>query len=381
MFPLPSTARRPEPFPHPSPLHMKTPRFYRLLPLAASLFLAAFPSQSRAETLFTLHKEDNNGISVRINNKPFATYVVHEANKPFLWPVYGPTGKAMTRAYPMQEIDSETKAQRDHPHHRGICFGHESAGNAEWRFPEGKSAESPTGGGDTWHEKVTFEEFLKDAKRSETGARRLQTLGSIRHREYTVMRADPSGAVVGTVCEHLDSTGKRFMTEERRLTFLADEEVRSIDIDQDFVATEGPVRFEDRKDSGLSIRVPASMAVDSKMGGQITNSAGLINGAAWGQPAPWCSYHGPVEGEDLGISFFNHPSSYRFPTRWHVRTYGLFTANPFCGKQFNKELPDGTTLLEPGQRLRLRHRLVFHRGDAQSAHIAERYSRYAQETK
>jgi hypothetical protein len=351
-----------------------------LLLLGAASLLTS-PPCARAENVYTFHKEDHGGLSVRVNNQPFATYVVHEANKPFLWPVYGPTGKPMTRAYPMQEVDSESKAQRDHPHHRAICFGHESAGNADWRFPEKAGDPPPQGGGDTWHEKATFEEFLKDPKRAETGARRLQTLGSIRHREYTVMRTDASGAVFGTVCEHLDASGRQFLTEERRFTFRADDAVRSIDIDQDFVATEGPVRFEDRKDSGLSIRVPASMAVDSKLGGKIINSDGQVNADAWGKPAPWCSYHGPVEGEELGISFLNHPSSHRFPTRWHVRTYGLFTANPFCGKQFNKELPDATTTLAPGERLKLRHRLIFHRGDAQTARIAERYSQYAQEPK
>jgi hypothetical protein len=358
-----------------APFFSATPRRLALIPLLLLSHLA------RGENVFTFHKEENKGISVRVNNKPFATYVVHEANKPYLWPVYGPTGKAMTRAFPMQQTESESAAQRDHPHHRGICFGHESAGDAAWRFPEKTGDSIPTGGGDTWHEKATFEEFLKNPKSAETGARRLQTLGSIRHREYTVMRADASGAVLGSVCEYLDATGKQFLTEERRLTFHADDEVRSIDIDQDFVATEGPVRFEDRKDAGLSIRVPASMAVDSKKGGKIVNSTGLVDGAAWGQSAPWCSYHGPVEGEELGVSFLNHPSSYRFPTRWHVRSYGLFTANPFCGRQFNKELPDATTLLAPGERLKLRHRLIFHRGDAASARIAERYSQYAQEPK
>jgi hypothetical protein len=34
----------------------------------------------------------------------------------------------MTRAYPMQDVSNEAKEQRDHPHHRGITFGHESIG-------------------------------------------------------------------------------------------------------------------------------------------------------------------------------------------------------------------------------------------------------------
>jgi len=35
------------------------------------------------------------------------------------------------------------------------------------------------------------------------------------------------------------------------------------------------------------------------------------------------------EGETLGVAIFNHPPSFRHPTSWHARTYGLFTANCF----------------------------------------------------
>ena len=43
----------------------------------------------------------------------------------------------------------------------------------------------------------------------------------------------------------------------------------AIDFDQDLIASAGTVTLYDRKDAGLYIRVPASMAVDSKLGGKI----------------------------------------------------------------------------------------------------------------
>jgi hypothetical protein len=340
----------------------------------------------QAGQLFTLHKEMGGaGISVRVDGKPFATYVVNEANKPYLWPVYGPTGKAMTREFPMKEVEFEATNQRDHPHHRGITFGHESAGADSWRFPEKIEAVNPEEqvrtGGDSWHEKLTFDEARKNPKNERTADVRTRMLAQIFHREFTVMRADETGAVVGSLCEHLDPAGRRFVTEERRFTFHADEKTRTIDFDQDFVATDGDVRFEDRKDAGLSIRVPASMAVDAKQGGKIINSAGQVDADAWGKPAPWCDYHGPVDGERVGIAFLNHPSSYRFPTRWHVRNYGLFTANPFMSRQVDKTFTDGTVVLKAGERLKLRHRFILHSGDAESASIAALYAKYAQEEK
>jgi hypothetical protein len=46
-------------------------------------------------------------------------------------------------------------------------------------------------------------------------------------------------------------------------------------------------------------------------------------------PAAWADNYGAIDGKPLGICFMNHPTSYRFPTDWHVRNYGLFAANAF----------------------------------------------------
>jgi hypothetical protein len=354
-------------------------------PLLSSLLIFTAASLFAAENAFTIEKDKSGGVTVNVNGKPFASYVIDQANKPFLWPVYGPTGKAMTRAFPMQQVASESKPQRDHPHHRGITFGHESSGASTWKFPEKWDGitgdEKHTGGGDTWHERKTFEEFMNDQKTALRGKQRLPMVARIAHKEFTELNADGDKAVVASVCEYLDPAGKRFLTEERRLTFRVIGEMRAIDFDQDFIATDGDVRFDDRKDAGLSIRVPASMAVDSKQGGRIVTSTGKTDKDAWGVAAPWCDYHGPVDGEQLGIAFLNHPSSYRHPTGWHVRTYGLFTANPFAQHDYDKARPDGTTPLKSGERLKLRHRFLFHTGDEKSAKIAEAFADYAKEKK
>ncbi len=83
----------------------------------------------------------------------------------------------------------------------------------------------------------------------------------------------------------------------------------------------------------------------------------------------------------LGIAIRNHPSSYRYPTRWHVRGYGLFTANPFAQQDYDKTLPDGTTTLKQGEQLKLRHRFIFHSGEAASAKIEDAWQQYAKEVK
>ncbi len=344
-----------------------------LLPCA----LAALVSTAlAADPALTLEKTPGGGFEVKADGKPFASYVVNEANKPYLWPVYGPTGKSMTRAYPMQQVEGE---QHDHPHHRGMTYGHESTGFPGWQ--ESGGGGKVTGGGETWAEGKTFAEAAAKPNATAAALKRASELGRIAHMEYTEFGIKENKAVIVEVCEHQDSSAKRFLIEERRLSFHATAGTRVIDFDQDFIAADGDVRFDDRKDAGLSIRVPTSMAVDSKLGGRIVTSEGLTDKDAWATAAKWCDYSGPVEGETLGVAMFNHPSSLRYPTRWHVRTYGLFTANPFAQKQFNKELPDGALDLKKGDRLKLRHRFVFHAGDEKAAQIQEAFEVYAKEAR
>lgn len=351
---------------------------------AAFFILVAGCLQAADNAGFAIAKTPH-GLDVTIDGKPFASYVIDDANKPYLWPVYGPTGKAMTRAYPMKEVPGEQNEQRDHPHHRGITFGHESIGGGTWKFPEKWDGitgdEKHSGGGDTWHERTTFEEFMRNPKLALRGRQRLPMLGAIKHREFTETKADAAQAVIVELCDYMDASGGRFLTEERRLTFRVLGSKHAIDIDQTFTASDGEVRFDDRKDAGLSIRVPASMAVDSKLGGTIINNEGVKDKDAWGKAAKWCDYNGPVDGEHLGIAFLNHPSSYRYPTRWHVRTYGLFTANPFAQNDYDKNLPEGTTTLKAGAQLKLSHRFLFHAGDAKSADIEAAWQQYAKEKK
>jgi hypothetical protein len=63
-----------------------------------------------------------------------------------------------------------------------------------------------------------------------------------------------------------------------------------------------------------------------------------------------------------------------------VRSYGLFAANPFASAAYDKTLPDGTTVLKSGERLKLRHRFLFHKGDAAAAQIEKAYEAYAKES-
>lgn len=338
---------------------MKTLAFFVLMCLAIASARPILATE--APRGFSIQQTPS-GVNVAFNGTLFASYVIDGANKPYVWPIVGPTGKQMTRGYPLVDMASEPETQRDHPHHRGLTFGHEDYG------------------GDTWHDRSTYEALLADPGKAARGREAIANLGSINHREFTRLEAGPAEAIVDSLCDHLGPSGQVNLTERRRLTFRATAKTRSIDVDQDLVGGDKPVRIGDRKDAGLFIRVPVGVAVDSKQGGRIVNSEGAVDADAWSKPARWCDYHGPIDGEKLGIAFLNHPSSFRHPTRWHVRTYGLFTANPFASHSYDPNLPDAAITIAPGETLRLRHRLIFHSGDEREADIEAAWQAYAKET-
>jgi hypothetical protein len=327
---------------------------------AVALGLAA--SAQAAGKGFTAEKTPA-GVTIKHDGQPFAEYVIGEANKPYLFPVYGPTGKSMTRAFPMQKVEGE---QIDHYHHRGIVFGHQDINGFDSWMERGSAV------GDTPDDKL-------NEKQKASLAKAMTKLGFIKHLGFKEIKADAKQAVIVSENVYENVKGEKSVTEIRTLTFRVDGDTRLIDWDQEFIAKDGEVKFGDAKDAGLSIRVPTSMAVDTKKGGRIVTSTGITDKDAWSKRAPWVDYSGPVGEETLGVAMLNHPSSFRHPTSWHVRTYGLFTAN--CFGTLDKNDPNGPHTLKPGEKLVLRHRFVFHKGDEKAGNIAAAYERYAKEKK
>jgi len=322
-----------------------------LLQAAALMAVLITCAGSSGAAEFVVKESASGGAVVTVEGQPFAEYVVDQGNKPYLWPIHGPGGPLMTRSWPMKDVPGE---KHDHPHQRGLTFGHQGVD-----------------GTDTWAEAASY--GTGEAERAAAAK-----LGRIRHRGYIALAGGDTG-VIHAASDVLDPAGKPILADERRFTFSRSGDARVIDVDIDLIACHGPVTLADMKDAGLSIRVPESMTVDAKQGGTIVNSAGQRDADAWAKRAVWCDYNGPVDGGRLGIAILNHPTSFRHPTPWHVRTYGLFTANPFGLKALDPASESGEIRLETGGRISLRHRFVFHRGDELEAGIAAAYEKYAGE--
>ena len=86
-----------------------------------SAFIGFILVSSPLHAEVTAEKADGK-VVIQVDGKPFATYLTQSGTKPCIWPIIGPTGKAMTRQYPLGPIQ-ETE-RKDHIHHRSLWFTH-----------------------------------------------------------------------------------------------------------------------------------------------------------------------------------------------------------------------------------------------------------------
>ncbi len=300
----------------------------------ALLNLGVFAFVSTASAQFQL-EESETGIRVLHDGKLATQYLI-EGPCPILWPLLAADGTKMTRDFPMS--DETPGEKKDHPHHRSLWFTH-----------------GEVNGTDFWHKG-----------------------GKVVHQQFTRLESG-SQAVIGSTSLWIRNDGEKVLTERRRMTFGAKEDIRWVDVDLVLAADFGDVHFGDTKEGTFAVRVAESMKVDKGTGGKIVNSDGNSNLLAWGKPAAWVNYTGPIGDGTYGIAMFCHPSSFNFPNRWHVRTYGLFAANPFGNSSFtgSSEAGDGVRLKQ-SEELRLCYRVVLHLGINEKEQLDQLYQEFAE---
>ncbi|HEX5414217.1 MAG TPA: PmoA family protein, partial [Chloroflexota bacterium] len=189
------------------------------------------------------------------------------------------------------------------------------------------------------------------------------------------------GPVAAELAERLrwvDGQGHPILNERRRAVVYNTASVRLLDLEIVLSPAHFAVLFGDTKEGGpLALRIAS--ALEGKRGGLIENAyGGRREAETWGKRAPWVDYSGTIDGATVGVALMDHPTSFRHPTHWHVRDYGLFCANPFGISDFTGDPAQrGDMILPPGQSLTFRYRVCLHTGDAETARIADHYHGFA----
>lgn len=292
-----------------------------------------------------------NSIDVLIGGKLFTTYHFDpQIAKPYFQPLRSAQGTIVTRDFPNgDEVPPEHQKDKSlEPHQRPLYFGH---GNIN--------------GLDFWGEAA----FPKWSDDSVFGRAVLQKIEEV--------EAHGNSGTLRALFELRDPSGRAVAEEEQAYVFHGDQSNRIVDCEFVIRADKGaPVTMGDTKEGTFAVRLAKGL---NSPPGQMANSNGAIGEKqVWGKRADWVDYDGKVNGEDVGIAVLDSPKSFRHPTYWHARGYGLLAANPFGLREFSAHADnDGSWTIEQGSTLTFQYRVIIHHGDYKQARIADAYRDYA----
>jgi hypothetical protein len=251
--------------------------------------------------------------------------------KPFLYPIMSPSGEVLSRAFPLETRANEST---DHAWHRGLWIGH----------------------GD-----INGFDFWREIKPENTGLIRVTGKPQISR----------SGFTVNT---HLlpPHQSKPLATLRQSWNFAWSKNGFVIDTHFTYKATpETPLRFADTDDGGFGLRLRDEFRED-RGAAMLSDDGRRGTKALWGKSAKWIDYSANVDGQPAGVTIFDHPKSFRYPTEWHARPYGLNAANPIAHRSFSgKTAPSGEHEVPAGKFLDLRYRVLWHDGLGEKLNLNE----------
>ncbi|MBI4893629.1 MAG: PmoA family protein [Acidobacteria bacterium] len=275
-------------------------------------------------------------VAITVEGKAFSNlYYGPEWPLPFLHPLRAASGVAVTRGYPVEQIEGEIQ---DHKWHHGLWFGH----------------------GD-----VNGVDFWRDLGAEKTGRMVVKGKPSWKKGKLTVEAelVTPKKEALGTVAEEFQ--------------FAAQGALRMVDAVVTVRADKGlALKMGDTEEGTFAVR----LADEFREGRGVTmkNAAGDEGKVIWGKRAKWVDYSTTVKGEKAGVIVLEHPSNPKHPTYWHARPYGLLSANPFGEHDFLKDKTrDGSMTVPAGGKLELRYRVVIHPGGLGEIDAEKLFTDYA----
>jgi hypothetical protein len=270
--------------------------------------------------------------------------------KPYLWPLQGPGGVPITRAWPMEK--APPGGSTDHPHQKSAWFCHGDVIPLDIPI---KQKSPGVDGVDFWSE----------------------TKGSGR-----IVCTKSGGPKInedhGSLDTHnmwLSADGVRILDEDRVIRLYNFGDARLLVFEIDLEAKYGAVAFGDTKEGSFGIRVN-DLIREEKGNGKIENAEGKTGEKeCWGRLSAWCDYSGVFEGKTYGVAILADSANPN-PSCWHSRGYGLMAANPFGRDKSGFPAMKGRTdlvKLAKGEHLKLRYGLLIHPGDAKDGKVSEYY--------
>ena len=333
----------------------------RLILLGTVLILThtLFAQQAKPKVEFAAK---DNQIDVLIDGKLFTSYIYgDQLPKPSLVPLRTPSGIEVTRRYPLTELKGGTN---DHLHHVGLFFAVDG---------------------------VNGTRFWNNTK----------TSPQIKHIKTEQTEDGPGQGRLSTLIHWIDKKKNVVLQDNRTMLFLAGEHENeyAIDFSIDLTAMADKVVFEDTEEGVFAIRLadclreggsdvvrPGQPLPEESIKGTgmyFSSNGDETAKQAWGKRARWVAIQGVRQAKVVGVAILNHPESINYPTYWHVRNYGLFSANPLGQGDFQKQskykknpvIPLNLTL-NKGEKVHFRFLVITYEGIRTQEDLEKRFREF-----
>lgn len=311
-------------------------------------------------------------VDVLVNDQPLTSYLYTDTlavlKKPVLYPINTANDVPITRGY---SLNSRPGDRTDHPHHIGHWFNY-----------------GVVNGLDFWGN-----------SNSAYAKKNSVRMGTIRHRKITEVKSGNEKGVLGVTMDWLTPDKKMLLREETRFIFRASPKMRVIDRITTLTAQNDSVHFTDSKEGMMAVRVrrelehpsddpvtvigsdgkPTDQPVlnNENVTGEYLTSEGIRGTAAWGKRAKWVRLAGTVEGDSISVAILDHPKNVGYPTYWHARGYGLFSANPLGQKVFSEGKEELNLSLAPGTSATFRYRMIVYSGQLSSEQLNKQQQQFS----
>lgn len=326
---------------------MKTKKLLLLTLLSSSLL---FFSQCESKQAIDIEINDaEKKVDVLVDGKLFTSYIYPDnIKKPVLWPIISPAGNMLTRSYPMVNKEGD---RTDHPHHIGIWLNY-----------------GDVNGLDFWNNS----EAISPEKKND--------YGTIYHKSIEKAESSKGKAVLITKSDWKSPDNTILLEEQTSFQFAALRNIRIIDRITTLKAVIDEVKFTDNKEGMFAIRVARELELPSEKPTKLIDSHGIVTEVekmdntfvkgnyrsaegvegkeVWGTRCRWMKLASEIKGEPIALVIIDHPSNVGYPTYWHARDYGLFSANTLGQKIFSKGDKELNFSLKKGNSVTFKYRFV-----------------------
>lgn len=317
------------------------------------LTLSCVPGQKKGNTVRIENFPGKMRVDVTVDGKLFTSYVYNDTlKKPILFPVFAEDSIRVTRGFPMAPEAGEST---DHPHQTGFWFNY---GNVN--------------GIDFWGNGSWIPDSLK------------HKYGNIRFKSIDALKNLNDRVKLSVTHEWVNSKAEVLLEENTTFSFTAGPGYRIIDRETKLTARQPEILFADTKEGAFAIRVakflefpskdtrvfldadghptPVPANLDQGVSGNYLSSEGIEGVKVWSTRAKWMKLYGVYEKDTVSLVFMDHPANLNFPTYWHARDYGLFSANPFGVKDFTAGKEQFNFRMKKDESVSFRHRLYIKSG-------------------